>query len=540
MKKYFGDLKYVLPLYILLLITFTLTWAHQGHIIIDSGREIYYPERILNGSILYKDLFNIYGPFSYLYNALLFKVFSVKLSTIYLSGIITATAIITMIYLLSRLFFEKLMSFSITILSIVIGCFSFYIFNYIFPYSYGMTYGLLACLISLYFLIFFLRNNQSQNFYLSTFFAGIAISNKYEFLPYCLIFIFLAFKNKLSLKINITAFITFIIMPVLCFGILFYQGLTITDLYHNFKDIYNMTQTATLRFFYIISGLIFQKPTLGILIRNFIKDLIPISLIFCGIHYFSKYKIKATIALLLGIFFTFKGLSVETFIFLPLLLIILACICCKNKTEEINIFSITALLMSLKVFWATTLNSYGLFFIPILIIALINYAKKEWHKTIIIYLLCLTLGFAFLNYKERTYKKIPITSNRGIIYEHSEYKTTAQELVNYILNNTKQEDKILILPEGLFFNFLTNRKSDDYYNSYLPLYIETFGENRLINSIKKNNPQYIFIHNFPTSNYYFKSICKDYGFEICEYINSEYRPKNLLLKDFTVYVFEKK
>jgi len=540
MKKYVEDLKYYLPLCLLLLLVFIFTWAHQGHIIIDSGREVYYPLRILDGSILYKNLFNIYGPFAYLCNAFLFKMFGIKLSIIYLSGFFTATCIITIIYLISRLFFEKLLSFSISVFSIIIGCFSFYIFNYIFPYSFCMTYGLLACLISLYLLILFVKNNNLYFFYISTFFAGIAISNKYEFIPYCLIYLILLFYKKVNLKNIILGFFIFLSVPILCFEILFYQGLTLSDLYNNLKDIYYMSQTVTLKFFYTISGLIFKKPTLGILIRNFIKTSVPFALIYGGIYYYPKFRIKSVIALFLGVIFGLKFVSESTFVFLPFLLVILFCVFYKKTSLDSKIFSFAILLMSLKVFWSTTLNSYGVFFIPVLLIALITYFKKDFQKTVFIYLLILSVGFTYLNINFRKEKNIPIVSEKGLMYVQKVYDKTAQDVVDYINKNTKPSDKILILPEGLFFNFLTGRKSDDYYNSFLPLYVETFGEERLIDSIKQNKPDYIFIHNFPTSNYYFKSICKDYGLSVCEFINNEYTPKDLLLNDFTVYIFSKK
>jgi len=541
MKKYINDLKYCVPLFLLLLFVFVLTWAHQGHIIIDCGREVYYPEEIVRGKVLYKDLFNIYGPFAYLFNALLFKIFSVKLSVIYLSGIFTASGIILMIYLISRLFFEKLLSFSITLLSLVISCFSFSIFNYIFPYSFGMSYGCLSCLISLYFLILFIRNQTNYTlYYLSTFFAGIAVANKYEFIPYCFIYLFLCFKNKLKFRVNIIALLSFLFMPVLCFGILFYQGLSVEALFNNFKDIYHMSQTVTLRFFYISSGLIFQKPTLSILLRNCIKTALPLFFLYIGLYFFHKYKIKSIFALIIGVIFAFKFISVETFIFLPFLIFILFCFFYKKTSFENKIFSISVLLMSLKVFWATAVNSYGVFFIPILLIALISYLKKDFYKSVIIYLFILSVGFFTFNYNLKKEKTVPISSSKGLIYAQPVYNKTAQELVNYINANTKISDKVLILPEGLFFNFLTDRKSDDYYNSYLPLYVETFGDERLITSIKQNKPDYIFIHNFPTTDYYFKSICKDYAFKFCEFINNEYMPKDLLLNDFKVYVFEKK
>lgn len=540
MKNFCLKYKYIISLFLLSLLVFGLTYAHQGSLIIDLGREVYYPKRILEGSILYKDLFNIYGPFSYLYNAFLFKIFGLKLNILYFSGIITASAIISLIYLISRQFFDKFLSFSISTITLIIGCFSFYIFNYIFPYSFSMTYGMAFCLASIYLLLLFLRNNNSILYYLSTFFAGLAISNKYEFIPYCLIFVYVAFKNKLSLKQNTVSFVTLITSPLICFGFLFLQGLNIGDIIHNLKDIYTMSKTNTLSYFYSISGLTFQKQTLGLLIRNFLMTLFPIALLYNGHYFLDKSKIKAYFLFAISVFFTFKLASLETFIFLPLLLIILMCLYFKKQNEEVKILSIASILVSLKVFWATALNSYGVYFIPILLISIITFIKKDYRKFVSAYLIFLSIAFFAYNLPTRKNISNPIKTNMGTIYVSSEYKDTSNNILKFINENTKTTDKILILPEGLFFNYLTNRVSDDYYNSYLPLYVETFGENRLINALKKDKPDYIIMHNFSTSDYYFKSMCNDYGFEICDFIKNEYSPKGLLYDSFTAYIFKKK
>lgn len=540
MKKFCLKYKYIISLFLLSLLVFGLTYAHQGSLIIDLGREVYYPKRILEGSILYKDLFNIYGPFSYLYNAFLFKIFGLKLNILYFSGVITASAIISLIYLISRQFFDKFLSFSISTITLIIGCFSFYIFNYIFPYSFSMTYGMAFCLASIYLLLLFLRNNNSILYYLSTFFAGLAISNKYEFIPYCLIFVYVAFKNKLSLKQNIVSFVTLITTPLICLGFLFLQGLNIGDIIHNLKDIYAMSKTNTLSYFYSISGLTFQKQTFGLLIRNFLMTLFPIALLYNGHYFLDKNKVKAYFLFALSIFFTFKLASLETFIFLPLLLIILMCLFFKKQNEEVKVLSISVLLVSLKVFWATALNSYGVFFIPVLLISIITFIKKDYRKFVSVYLIFLSIAFFTYNLPTRKNISNPIKTNIGTIYVSSEYKDTSKNIIKFINENTKITDKILIIPEGLFFNYLTNRASDDYYNSYLPLYVETFGENRLINSLKNNKPDYIIMHNFSTSDYYFKSMCNDYGFEICDFIKNEYSPKGLLYDSFTAFIFKKK
>ena len=86
MKEIINNNKYLIFLWILTILGLLIFCGHYSGILIDFGREVYYPEQILQGKVLYKDLFNIYGPLSYQINALLYKIFGAKLSTLYLSG----------------------------------------------------------------------------------------------------------------------------------------------------------------------------------------------------------------------------------------------------------------------------------------------------------------------------------------------------------------------------------------------------------------------------------------------------------------------
>ena len=539
MKKNLSDIKYLIIIWCLFLPVFVIVWAHQGHLIIDCGREVFYPQRILEGSVLYKDLFNIYGPVSYLINAGLYKMFGASLYTLYFAGMTVSVGIVTFIYLISRLFFDKFLSFSISVLTLILGCFSFYIFNYIFPYSFAMSYGLLAFLASLYCLILFIKTQQNMLYYLSAFFAGLAVFSKYEFIPYLLIFLFVEYKLNLNWKRIITAILSCIIVPVLIFTILFLQGLGFGDIIHCAKDIIAMTRTQTLKFFYIISGLAFQKETLGLLIRNFFKSAFPIILFLSAMYLYDKSRLKSGLLFAGSFIAVCSFVTVEYFIFLPFLLTILAFIFLKKQTLEVQIFVLSSLLVSLKVFWATVTSSYGIFFIPTLIIAVFCFVPKDFRNKMGIYLLVLTLIFAINNLRQRKFKSIKVKTEKGVIYDNTEAKDVLPRLITYLKTNTTENDTVLILPEGLLINFLANRKSDDYYNSFLPLYIETFGEKRLINHFENNKPDFIIIHNYPTSDYYFKSICKDYAFEFCNFVRTNYRLNVTLGGDFRVYGFKK-
>ena len=59
---------------ITILLIFTIFYGKFGDIIVDSFREAYISEQVANGQILYKNIFSIYAPFAYLFNALIFKI----------------------------------------------------------------------------------------------------------------------------------------------------------------------------------------------------------------------------------------------------------------------------------------------------------------------------------------------------------------------------------------------------------------------------------------------------------------------------------
>ena len=121
MKRFLKENYFLIILWVLCI---TALYIYQGHytdIMLDFGREVFYPQRILEGKVLYKDLFAIYGPFAYLFNALLYKFFGTNLSTLYAAGILSSLLFVSGIYLIAEKFLSKFLSFSIVIFTIAAG-----------------------------------------------------------------------------------------------------------------------------------------------------------------------------------------------------------------------------------------------------------------------------------------------------------------------------------------------------------------------------------------------------------------------------------
>ena len=207
LKNFIKENYYLIFLWVICGIALFFSVGHCNNIMLDIGREVYYPEQILKGEVLYKDLFVIYGPFAYLFNAILYKVLGAKLSTLYFSGICSSFLAISGIYFLAKEFLSKSLSFSICLLTIFTSVYSAVFFNFSFPYSWAMLYGTIAYVFALLSLIKFEKTNNKNLLYLTSFLLGICISCKYEFaIPILLYIVYLFIKlrtDKIQLLKNI-------------------------------------------------------------------------------------------------------------------------------------------------------------------------------------------------------------------------------------------------------------------------------------------------------------------------------------------------
>lgn len=552
MKNINTNLKYLILLWIVLFFAIIPVYAHQGHLLIDCGREVYYPTQILLGKVLYKDILNIYGPFSYMFNAFLFKIFGVNLNVLYIAGCLCSFAIVTLIYKIAAKFLPEFLSLTIGIYTISIGVLSLNLFNFVFPYSYGMLYGLVSFLISIW-LLFKYQENPNKTFYLylSSFFAGLCITSKYEFMPYLIVILYAIIKIKpLKFKQYYFTVFSLLFMPVFCFGILFLQGLAVTDLVSTVSIIKKMAQSQTLNYFYSTQGVYLQKNTIPVMLYNFLKTIIPLGLMIYGFKTSRKWISISLV--ILSVILMLCWIGPASFIFFPIFTVILAIVNYKIllKNIPLMILTLAAITMSLKSFWGLATLNYGVFFASFLLITIITLIFEIFKirnlnippiaKSMSIYILIVSAILAFQNMLNIKGTNYFLKTDRGGIYITKPYYQASEELIKYINANTKKTDRIVIYPEGAFINFLTNRNTDDYYLSMLPLYVETMGEENVINHFKKTKPEYIIFNNWKTSDYYFNYICSDYALGFCSYVAENYTQEKVIDSGFRYLIFKRK
>ncbi len=539
-------------IFILLFLAIICLYYSIGHylnLIIDIGREIYYPKAILDGQVLYKDLFCIYGPASYLINAFIYKIFGINLNSLYIGSSISSLLIVILTYLISKkLNLPSFLSFSITLFIIFTGILATSVFNYTLPYSYAALYGILFFLASVYLLISYYTDNKEYKVLISSVFCGICVSCKYEFILYIIPFLFFLIHTK-NKKLILKSLILFTFTFALPFIILFVQGLDIKSLINTSNIIKNMTQTQSLKDFYLTQGVYFNKA----IFKSWFYLILNALFLFFAFHFgtllcLKEGKIKKILGSILIIFstvFIYIFSKPDFYLFLTFFTALFFLFSLKKNSFIENFFIISSVLVSLKTFFGLSYANYGVFYSGIIFISfsilIKNLFKEDKLYALSFIILSLSLSFLGFNINFNKASNGKINSNRGYIYIEKSSAKITNELIDF-LNNLKEDNpKIVILPEGLSINFLMNKKNEGegFYNSLIYLYIETFKEETFIEHYSKNKPDYFVISNLPSSSYKKGAICFDYGFNLCEFINKNYEVvKNIKGEDngsFVVY-----
>lgn len=491
----------VILINLLLLLCFIIFYGKFGNLFVDCFREAYIPEQMLKENILYKNIFCIYSPFAYVFNALLFKIFGVNLNVLYFAGFLASALILNLIYQIGNKFLPQFYSFIITLFTISVLILSPNVFNTIFPYSFGIVYGLVFALFSIHFAL-------EKKFPLSYLMYSFAICSKYEFLLLLPAIIYLSSKKDIFKNI-----LGFTIPIILTYLPLFLSGLTLTDLYNQLLIIIDLGSTKTLHYYYKAAGLIFSPQMCIVYIINFIKILIPILII-------SKYR--NIYSILFSAIYLFYFASPALFVYIFPLILILFIYKFKTLNKKQKFLIISTLLISAKCFFALALKSYGVYYIALAILSIFILLSKPLKKSFLVVLIILTLIYGVRNSVSLAQNNQKISSQRGSVYTTSEFGNSINKLIKYIEENTSAGDKVYLFPEMTALNFFTKRDNDNKLYSLIPMYVEAFGENGIIKRIEAKKPKYIVIVKYDTSDYFYKYFGEDYAKEIFKYIEDNY------------------
>ncbi len=507
----------------------------------DIGREFYIPSQMNNGCILYKDIFNVYAPLGYQINSIIIKFFSNKLNTFYSIGLFLTIINLTTIFLISKIFTNKGIAFAITMLLIPTCVFFPSISNWITPYSYSVLYALSFILCATYFLIRYIKEENPNYIVLSWLFYGASIVSKYEFSGFIIPLIFSMTVIKSNKKDIFKSILYFITVPFISFFSLIIQGTTIKNIYDSFFNMINLLNSYSIKYIYFYNGFNISKITLVNAIISIKEDLIYIIL---NIRRYIQGLTSITDMQTNALSMRFTGYLC---ILLSILLIIKVLKKKQSKEKEdlaLICISLCAITTSFKCIGSISFEIYGTFFFPLLTIAIFSiiYSSKfiKIFNRILIFILISITFFYYMdnnkNINEMKFKKLNTT--KGEIKIRQEFYNETKEIIDYIKTNTTEEDVILLIPEGVLINYLSDRKSDNNLYYLIPPNCEIRTSENIINNLKESKPKYIIISNIIYNDYGQTSFKNSWGMIIFDYISKEYKYMDTIGEDFTLNIYK--
>lgn len=150
------DLPWVAFTAVSFVVGIAVSWERWGNPLVDCGREMNQPLRLIRGEMLYSEVRHIYGPLSPYFNAALYRVFGPSLGVLYADGILTAIVILALVYWLSRRLMGPTASTAAT-MSVMWLCAFKQAGNYVLPYSYSALHGCALGLATLALLVRFIE-----------------------------------------------------------------------------------------------------------------------------------------------------------------------------------------------------------------------------------------------------------------------------------------------------------------------------------------------------------------------------------------------
>ncbi|MBF0403713.1 MAG: hypothetical protein HQL00_07090 [Nitrospirae bacterium] len=568
-----------------------MSWLKWGDILVDTFTWTFFvPLKLANGAVLYKDIYNNVGILPPYLCAFLFKALGKNNYTIiYLSSIITLTGSF-MLYKLSRFFLNRLFSTLLSINFLFIFAFNNLfqsgIANFIMPYRISATLFFLFVLASTLFFMFFLYSDKAKYIiywslalwcaFLCRVEMAVTVWGAFLFIGICLLY-----KKRIT-----ASYLLYFIMPILLTILSYGSFLYFNNAFAGFKtgiidfvinSMYSNTAYAKWvsgydkpwkNIFEILISTLSQVTALGIVIAisdrlskyyEKIKDnSLKRKLLFISVTIYTiligqlltiaaapiRYKILNVIFICTILTYLYKLLKTPSY---------------NNKQLMLLSIFIVSFTLTIRIFLDYTPLKHGFFLLPMsLICYYIFYIKifpslynktfgttdlRYYYISAAILIVQLSLPSYFVSYLNYTNREITVNTIVGQFnFINNDRTHKVMQAARYLVDKTPKNSTLVVFPEGISINVLAQRDNPLPYTSFLPLDVETIGEDKLIKSIADKKIDYIAVLNSSTEECgydRFQSYAKDLYRWIIENYTLDYVAatplKNNNVQDITTY-----
>ena len=550
---------------LLFLLMCFLTWNTYGSLLIDSFHDIWFPQQLLEGDSLYRDLHYQYGPLPPYLLTLIFYFTGISFTVLSCVGMCIAFICATFIYALCRKFTSPLGAAAAVLTFLMHSVFCRYgsadidIFNFIRPYSIASTLYILAALGALYFLVQDVLNPNKKFYTLHTFFLVLAFLCR-PVMALTLGLVFLVFNFFFLKQRKTLALAAPLLITALVYGL--YLGLTKSS---------DPFLEYTFFFAFLSKNSAFNSGMMGlndwpqhirltfIIVAAHALVIAPILFLCKKQGAWSRQRRAA-----LGALFALMALGAFVFLWRwenPLhgnwLYQYQAILVCHvagllyffkkaffekdRRSIALLAFVLISMTASLRMLLHPVPYVYGFFLLvpsfALYIICLFEFVPRQFfseneikEKTqyqIALFICILCVGLAQIQPYAHYQKMRTFTLNTPvgeIVLPETSITHQFSIAAEYIKNHTPKESTLLVIPEGIGLNVLSERTNPFSFSHLLPPDIELFGERFIIDAIAQEDLDYIAIMHRPTPEYGVPTFGIDYAQNLALWLREHFTP----------------
>ena len=514
-----------------------ISWHRWASVVIDGGREMNLPLRLLNGETIYRDAYYLYGPLAPYINAFLYQIFGVHLNTLYAAGFACSLLILMIVFQISR-HIMPLLQATLATLAVIVICVFKQGGHTPFPYAFSALYGTTLALLAFALQFYFLENRKNIFLIISGFLIGLTLICKQEYafaaIASSLALIILISNNRTGIALRI--FVPAFAIPIITYGI-FVLKIPSSILFGDTFFLPNQVPPELIYFNMSRIGMDYPAKTIFELLQStstlmWVGGVIGLSSIFCtrvvdrtSLSLARNFCVVTAIGL--TAFFVIHWLAgidwwISPMRALPLLcaMVILGSLLdlVRKKSIDRHLFLIAVfslVVLTREITRVSSGGAYSAFMLPLPLVLftylttvsfpnlLSTQKMKQYARVFALGMFMLVLG-STAKHIIKVYVTEPsfdLHTMRGSVRTKADVGPPFIQALNFISKNTGPSDFILAAPEGSSLNFLADRPTALRYEQLIPGFLDEAKQEQAIQQLKERKVRFIFILNRSTREF---------------------------------------
>jgi hypothetical protein len=541
------------------------TWQKWADVLVDFAVQLYVPWQLSLGKVLYRDIAHYTGPLSVYYNALAFRVFGANLHVLELANLPVLIGIVIVVYYLGGRLGGRLCATVCAISFLILFAFAHLTvagnYNYVCPYEYEYTHATLLSLLCVITLGRMVQKCYAANAGAAGLLAGIIFLTRAEF------FVAIMAAGTAALGILVITdwrkslpaagiFIAAMVIPPLASAGLLSLAMPWSEALHGTMGMWPalIRGNVSVQHFYQHSmGLDDLGLSMRLLLAWLIAWCIPTAALAAWSAVPGPRRSMITLAAAFALGAVVAGWQwrhrdwASMFRPLPVLVatvIVIALVKSRRNPKQAAlpaILGIFSLVLMAKVFLYARIIHYGCWLaMPatlLLVITVFAWIPAGIRKIggcpgifvsgmagVWTVVLLVHLAITHTAIKRLT---VSVGSGPDQFWADAERGPCVNNAVEAARQIIPPDKTLACFPEGIMINYLARLNTSTPYVNFNPPDLLLFGEDRMLEALKRSSPDYVFLVHKDTSEFGERFFGRDYGQNIYAWIQARYREQPL-------------